>query len=237
MLKHQSERPLSLKNATGGKEFHPMLERVVAAMLAKAPADRYQNMATAAQDLKAIIDGVEAPQEVLSSSRVPSVKLQEKASAPPAVPAWTQRQEQKPGQEPRQMLEPDQDKTVLVQQPSWESPARQDFAPHSFESQTPTRRMKDAPSTRNNPAPSTGSASSFSSVNAVHSIRSANQDDPEDNAYEQALPSHFLRLMVGSFIVIIVLMAAIGYWWIQPSTSAVQTTSPLPLELSKQQKN
>ncbi|MBU6454315.1 MAG: protein kinase [Cyanobacteria bacterium REEB67] len=227
MLKHQSERPLSLKNATGGREFHPMLERVVAAMLAKSPADRYQNMATAAQDLQAIIDGVAAPPEITSSARVASVKPQTNFNAPPAVSTPNHQSQFAPPEE--------QDKTVLVQPPPAQNPASS-FAPQSFDMQTPTLRMKDGYAKKES-AQSFRSGSSFTSVNAVNSIKSTLQEAPEERSYDQALPSHFLRLMIGSFIVIIVLMAAIGYWWIQPSTSAVQTTSPPSLDLVKQKQD
>jgi serine/threonine protein kinase len=228
MLKHQSERPLSLKVATGGKEFHPMLERVVAAMLAKSPADRYQNMATAAQDLQAIIDGVAAPPEVTSSARVATINPQTNFAAPPAV---------SPSKQPLSYVSPEeQDKTVLVQPNSGQNSAAPSFAAQGFEQQTPTLRMKEGYAKKET-AQALRSGSSFTSVNAVNSIKSTWQEEPEENAYDQALPSHFLHLMIGSFIVIIMLMAAIGYWWIQPSTSAVQTTSPPSLDLVKQKQD
>ena len=75
MLKHQSAVPPTLQGATGGKSFPPLLEQVVAKMLAKSPAARYQTMEEAAEDLQAIIDG-----------RTPPAPSQAPAPTPQAVP-------------------------------------------------------------------------------------------------------------------------------------------------------
>jgi serine/threonine protein kinase len=42
LMKHQQDKPLSLKEATLGKSFPPVLEQIVSRMLQKRPEDRYQ---------------------------------------------------------------------------------------------------------------------------------------------------------------------------------------------------
>ncbi|MCC6981119.1 MAG: serine/threonine protein kinase [Candidatus Melainabacteria bacterium] len=51
MMKHQSEPPLSLKQASMGIDFPVELERIVAKLLEKDPSARYQNGSLLAQDL------------------------------------------------------------------------------------------------------------------------------------------------------------------------------------------
>lgn len=51
MMKHQSEPPLSLKQASMGIDFPIELERIVAKLLEKDPSARYQNGSLLAQDL------------------------------------------------------------------------------------------------------------------------------------------------------------------------------------------
>jgi serine/threonine protein kinase len=51
MMKHQSEPPLSLKQASMGIEFPKELERIVAKLLEKDPNNRYQNASLLAADL------------------------------------------------------------------------------------------------------------------------------------------------------------------------------------------
>jgi len=51
MMKHQSEPPLSLKEASMGIDFPVELERIVAKLLEKDPNQRYQNASLLAQDL------------------------------------------------------------------------------------------------------------------------------------------------------------------------------------------
>lgn len=51
MMKHQSEPPLSLKEASLGIDFPVELERIVAKLLEKEPSNRYQNASLLAQDL------------------------------------------------------------------------------------------------------------------------------------------------------------------------------------------
>ncbi|HEY9712865.1 MAG TPA: protein kinase, partial [Chroococcales cyanobacterium] len=50
MLLHQNSQPMSLKEATLGAEFPPILEACLAKMLAKSPADRHQNCLQIAND-------------------------------------------------------------------------------------------------------------------------------------------------------------------------------------------
>ncbi len=73
MMLHQSEPAPTLKEASLGKEFPPSLEQLVAKMLAKSPADRYQNLGVVANDLALISKGV-MPQVVLKSSPSKAVK-------------------------------------------------------------------------------------------------------------------------------------------------------------------
>lgn len=51
MMKHQSEPPLSLKEASMGIDYPIELERIVAKLLEKDPNQRYQNASLLAQDL------------------------------------------------------------------------------------------------------------------------------------------------------------------------------------------
>ena len=57
MMQHRESRPHTLKEASLGQEFPEALERIVAMMLAKDPADRYSNCADLAQDLLALQQG------------------------------------------------------------------------------------------------------------------------------------------------------------------------------------
>lgn len=57
MMLHQSERVPTLKEASLGKDFPPELEVLVQKMLAKSPADRYQNLGVVANDLAQIYKG------------------------------------------------------------------------------------------------------------------------------------------------------------------------------------
>jgi len=57
MLKHQSHQALSLKEATLGKEFSPDLERIIALMLEKDPANRYQDLLRVADNLRSVKKG------------------------------------------------------------------------------------------------------------------------------------------------------------------------------------
>jgi len=57
MLKHQSETPLTLKEAMFGAEFSADLEKIVSSMLAKNPAHRYPDLLRVADDLKHVQKG------------------------------------------------------------------------------------------------------------------------------------------------------------------------------------
>jgi serine/threonine protein kinase len=57
MLKHQTETPSTLQQATLGEKFPDSLEYVVAKLLAKLPADRYQSMMALKHDLLAVKEG------------------------------------------------------------------------------------------------------------------------------------------------------------------------------------
>lgn len=54
MMKHQSERPLTMKEASLGIEFPEQLESMVRKLLEKDPADRYSNASLLAADLVAL---------------------------------------------------------------------------------------------------------------------------------------------------------------------------------------
>ncbi|CAN5668273.1 hypothetical protein BH10CYA1_BH10CYA1_41840 [soil metagenome] len=57
MMKHQSEAPVSLKQATLGREFPEDLEKIVAEMLAKNPDHRYKNLLLVEHDLRLLQRG------------------------------------------------------------------------------------------------------------------------------------------------------------------------------------
>ena len=57
MIKHQSEAPPTLKQASLGAEFPKDLQEIVSRMLAKSPAQRYQNLGDVAHDLGAVHRG------------------------------------------------------------------------------------------------------------------------------------------------------------------------------------
>jgi serine/threonine protein kinase len=57
MMKHQSERPPSLKEASLGTNFGDNIEKVVAKLLEKDPKQRYQNLVDVATDLQHIKNG------------------------------------------------------------------------------------------------------------------------------------------------------------------------------------
>jgi serine/threonine protein kinase len=56
MLMHHSTMIPRLSSAAPDQNFPPELEQVVARMMAKAPADRYQSMASVAEDLKNLME-------------------------------------------------------------------------------------------------------------------------------------------------------------------------------------
>lgn len=57
MMKHQNEPAPTLREASLGKEFPEDIEKLVAAMLAKSPEDRYSNLGVVAHQLNAIRHG------------------------------------------------------------------------------------------------------------------------------------------------------------------------------------
>jgi serine/threonine protein kinase len=61
MLKHQSEQPPTLREASMGSKFPQALEDIVATMLAKSPDHRYQNLGVLAHDLGALLRGAPVP--------------------------------------------------------------------------------------------------------------------------------------------------------------------------------
>ena len=58
MMKHQQERAPTLREATLGGDFPESIEEIVATMLAKSPADRYNNLGIVAHNLGALSRGV-----------------------------------------------------------------------------------------------------------------------------------------------------------------------------------
>lgn len=82
MMKHQTETPLSLKEASLGTSFSPHLEKVVTKMLAKDPNLRYQNGNALVMDLLPLVQ---------QESDANTLKLQpQKAPAPPRQGQTTQ---------------------------------------------------------------------------------------------------------------------------------------------------
>lgn len=61
MMLHMGERTPSMKEASMGKDFPPLLEQIIVKMLAKSASDRYQNMAHVAADLAALERNLEDP--------------------------------------------------------------------------------------------------------------------------------------------------------------------------------
>lgn len=57
MMQHLSQEAPSLKDGSLGKEFPPLLESIVAKMLAKDPNDRYQNLGVVAHELARLDKG------------------------------------------------------------------------------------------------------------------------------------------------------------------------------------
>ncbi len=78
MLMHQSEKVLSLKEASLGEEFPPELEKIILTMLAKRPDERYQNLGVAANDLAALLRGDASQISVMSV--IPNSEVESKTS-------------------------------------------------------------------------------------------------------------------------------------------------------------
>jgi serine/threonine protein kinase len=64
MMQHQSETPLSLKEASVGGKFPETLEAIVRKMLAKSPDDRYQRLIDTANDLIEFQQGKTPPANI-----------------------------------------------------------------------------------------------------------------------------------------------------------------------------
>ena len=77
MLKHQSEEPPTLKQASMGAEFPKTLQDIITRMLAKSPDARYQNLGWVAHDLGAVNRGdtlLQTVQPVKPEEKVVSMK-------------------------------------------------------------------------------------------------------------------------------------------------------------------
>jgi len=74
MLKHQSEKPPTLKEITLGKEFPQEIEKMVARLLSKDPDQRYQSLKSVARDLSLLQQGVSA--QDFSGAIDPAEKIQ-----------------------------------------------------------------------------------------------------------------------------------------------------------------
>ena len=83
MMKHQTERPMTLKLASLGGNFPQGLEKIVATLLAKSPDDRYNDIARVADDLKALERG-----EPVSGSAVSADLQRPTSSSASSVYAW-----------------------------------------------------------------------------------------------------------------------------------------------------
>ncbi|MBA3993598.1 MAG: hypothetical protein C0469_08730 [Cyanobacteria bacterium DS2.3.42] len=77
MMKHQSEKAPTLKEATLGKEFPKEVEKLVAQLLEKDPEKRYQSLNNVAKDLSLLQQGISA--QSLTSTR--SILSETSASA------------------------------------------------------------------------------------------------------------------------------------------------------------
>ncbi|MBX9951950.1 MAG: protein kinase [Candidatus Obscuribacterales bacterium] len=60
MMKHQTEKPPTLKEITLGKEFPQEIEKMIARLLSKEPDQRYQSLKSVARDLSLLQQGVSA---------------------------------------------------------------------------------------------------------------------------------------------------------------------------------
>jgi len=188
MLKHQSAIPAKLTVATGGKPFPPALEMIIAKMLAKAPADRYQTMEEVGQDIEKLLfshtasgtsySGTQSA-AVMSSVKTPALASEAETKMPPILtpPAVSEKEQRS---ESRASAE-DQERTLFV---PVENVAKREMPV--------TQRIKKSPP----PPPS-------------------QDEDDEPTPYQTSLPPYFLRLMVGLFLAVTILLGAIGYWWIQ----------------------
>lgn len=73
MMKHQSEKPPTLREASLGRAFPEAIETIVAKMLEKKPEDRYQDLFEVASDLNRLKQGAEVkPRQRLQEETAPS---------------------------------------------------------------------------------------------------------------------------------------------------------------------
>lgn len=67
MMLHMGQQAPTLKEASMGREYPPLLEQIVAKMLAKKPADRYQNLARVTGELAALERHLRDPQSLANT--------------------------------------------------------------------------------------------------------------------------------------------------------------------------
>lgn len=78
LMKHQSEKPPSLKEGSIGRDFPADLERVVEKLLKKKPDDRFQNLFKVAQELARIqysVKSVEDDAETIEPDRKKNIEV------------------------------------------------------------------------------------------------------------------------------------------------------------------
>ncbi len=80
MMKHQSEQPLSLKEASMGIEFPEKMESIVTRLLAKNPEQRYQSAQHLTADLVGLDSGQASMFEAFPMRKVETVQEQNYSS-------------------------------------------------------------------------------------------------------------------------------------------------------------
>ncbi len=90
MMKHQSDRQLSLKEASLGRQFPEQMESIISKLLEKEPDDRYQNANALAEDLIALeksmkSDEAPAVRSTLTSAAQKLEKEKKKLSGAPNI--------------------------------------------------------------------------------------------------------------------------------------------------------
>lgn len=79
MMIHQSDKPLSLREASMGREFPPEIEKLVASMLEKEPDKRIQSLLDVAQILIGVQKGISGGKILNTEVKLPDVQATEKA--------------------------------------------------------------------------------------------------------------------------------------------------------------
>jgi len=202
MLKHQSAPPPPL-STPGVKTFPPMLERILQKMLAKKPEHRYQTMEEAAQDLQAVLDGKDLP---LSGG--PSQPMN---TAPQAVQGTERHSSNNNNNYNQPLMSDGYDE---------DSNNRYDRSDRSDDRRTDRgsrRSQRDQYEDDNYRPPQRGRGQD----------RAEAADDDYESDYQTSIPKHFIYLMIGAFVVIIILMAALGYMWIQNKPTSRQSSQPI----------